>query len=87
MPPASTISTTSMVFASVTRFPSMKVDWMPIWSRTELICGPPPWTTTTWMPMYWNRMICRAKSFLSSGSTMACPPYFTTILLPRKSLI
>ena len=48
--PASTISTTSTMAASVTRNPSTKVDWMASRFSMALICGPPPCTTTGFTP-------------------------------------
>ena len=40
--PASTISTTSTIAASVTRSPSTNVDWIASRFSMALICGPPP---------------------------------------------
>jgi hypothetical protein len=42
MEPDSTISTTSMVAASVTRRPAAKLDLMPSRVSMVWICGPPP---------------------------------------------
>ncbi len=36
------VSTTSIVASSVTRWPPLNVDWMPICSKVRLIWGPPP---------------------------------------------
>jgi len=70
-----------MVSSSVTRMPWMNRDSFPSFFRTAPICGPPPWTTTGLIPMYFIMTMSMAKSLLSSSSTMAWPPYFTTIVL------
>ena len=44
--PASTISTTSTVAASLTRLPSTNSERMSSRFSMSLIIGPPPWTTT-----------------------------------------
>ena len=77
--PASTISTTSTVAASVTRRPSTKEER--IWRRSSiaLICGPPPWTTTGLIPTCFSSTTSRAKSLAASSSPMAWPPYLMTM--------
>ena len=59
--PASTISTTSTIAASVTRSPSMKVDWIARRLSIALICGPPPCTTTGLMPTCFSNAISLPK--------------------------
>ena len=76
--PARTISTISMVGASVTRRPFTKVLLMPTRSSILLICGPPPWTTMGFMPTCFISTMSRATRSPSLGSVMAWPPYFTT---------
>ena len=85
--PASTHSTTSMVSASVTRMPWMKVDFLPTRSSASSICGPPPCTTTGFMPTSLRSTTSCAKASFRSWSTIALPPYFTTIVLPWKRRI
>ncbi|MCY1247185.1 hypothetical protein D9M72_604900 [compost metagenome] len=82
--PPRTISTTSMVCASVTRMPSMK--WLSMDRRLSRspICGPPPCTTTGLMPTAFIRTMSRAKLFFSSSVSMALPPYLMTSVLPTK---
>ncbi len=82
--PPRTISTTSMVCASVTRIPSMK--WLSMDRRLSRspICGPPPCTTTGLMPTAFIRTMSRANPAFSSSLSMALPPYFTTRVLPTK---
>ena len=53
--PASTISTTSTIAASVTRSPSTKVDWIASRFSIALICGPPPCTTTGLTPTCFSK--------------------------------
>jgi hypothetical protein len=48
--PPSTISTTSMVSASVTRMPCTNSPFLPSRASSSSICGPPPCTTTGFMP-------------------------------------
>src|SRR5680860_1332512 len=79
--PASTISTTSTVSRSVTRKPPLNSDLILSRSSSLPICGPPPCTTTGFTPACLSRTMSRAKSRASSGSPMACPPYFTTTVL------
>ena len=76
--PARTISTISMVAASVTRRPFTKVLLSPTRSSILLICGPPPWTTMGFMPTCFISTTSRATRSPSFGSVMAWPPYFTT---------
>mmetsp|Transcript_14084 Transcript_14084/g.44420 ORF Transcript_14084/g.44420 Transcript_14084/m.44420 type:complete len:277 (-) Transcript_14084:143-973(-) len=80
--PDSTISATWMVASSVTLSPSTNdVD---TFSRSSIwpICGPPPWTTTGRTPSFWSRTMSCAKLRAAASSLIACPPYFTTTVLP-----
>ena len=81
--PESTISTMSMVSASVTRRPSMKVLLIFIRSSRRPICGPPPCTTIGLMPTRFKSTTSRANCIARSGSPIAWPPYFTTKVLPE----
>mmetsp|Transcript_4891 Transcript_4891/g.7378 ORF Transcript_4891/g.7378 Transcript_4891/m.7378 type:complete len:230 (+) Transcript_4891:226-915(+) len=80
--PERTISATSMVAASVTRKPSMKV--LSIFRRLSMaaICGPPPCTITGFIPHCCSSTTSRANPLASEGSTMACPPYLITTVRP-----
>ena len=70
-----------IVSSSVTRMPWMNCDSFPSFFRTAPIWGPPPWTTTGLIPMYFIMTMSMAKSLFNSSSTMAWPPYLTTIVL------
>ena len=83
--PPSTMSTTSMVAASVTRSPASKRAEMPMRCMMASICGPPPCTTTGCMPTHCSSTMSRAKESRSASSVMAWPPYFTTTVLLAKS--
>ena len=73
-----------MVAASVTRMPSTKRVGMLSFSSKVPICGPPPCTTTGFMPTSFISAKSRAKVFFRVSSTMAAPPYFTTMVQPWK---
>ncbi len=73
-----------MVSLSVTRMPSTKRVSLPMRSSTLPICGPPPCTTTGWMPTCLSSTTSRAKSCLSASSTMALPPSLITTVLSAK---
>src|SRR5204862_8368560 len=47
--------------------------------------GPPPWTTTGFIPTYLSSTTSRANSSLSVGSSIAAPPYLMTTVLPWNS--
>jgi hypothetical protein len=49
--------------------------------------GPPPCTTTGFMPTYFRSTTSRANSSRSSASTIAAPPYLITTVFPWKSLM
>src|SRR4051812_28083482 len=76
--PTSTIRTTSMVSGVVTRRPPRNSPGSPSRFSIALICGPPPCTTTGWMPASRRNTMSRANACLSRSSTMALPPYLTT---------
>ena len=59
--PVSTISTTSMAAASVTRNPSTKDEGIASFFSIAPICGPPPWTTTGSMPVCFISTMSCAK--------------------------
>ena len=69
--PDSTISAISIVASSVTRSPSMKVDFTPARFSIEEICGPPPWTTTGWMPSSFSSTMSEANTLAVSASPIA----------------
>ncbi len=78
--PERTISTTSMVAASVTLRPSMKVDSTPERLSMRLIWGPPPCTTTGWAPTSLSSTTSAANRRAISSSPMAWPPYLITTI-------
>uniref|UniRef100_A0A0D9YVX8 Uncharacterized protein n=1 Tax=Oryza glumipatula TaxID=40148 RepID=A0A0D9YVX8_9ORYZ len=80
--PTSTISTTSMVSASVTRRPFRNCGSTPTRPSHELISGPPPCTSTGRRPTQERRTRSRITDDCSSGDFIAAPPYFTTTVLP-----
>src|SRR5665213_4167464 len=50
-----------------------------------MIAGPPPCTTTGFMPTYLSSTTSRANSSRSSGSSIAAPPYLITTVEPWNS--
>jgi alkanesulfonate monooxygenase SsuD/methylene tetrahydromethanopterin reductase-like flavin-dependent oxidoreductase (luciferase family) len=68
----------------VTRSPPRNSDSMPSRSSMVEICGPPPCTTTGWMPTYFSTAMSRAKPLLRCGSVIAWPPYLMTNVAPWK---
>ena len=78
--PASTISTISMVAASVMRRPAANSDLMPSRLSISPICGPPPCTTTGLIAVCSISTMSRANLRAISSSPMAWPPYFTTTI-------
>ena len=80
--PASTISTTSTIAASVTRSPSTKVDWIASRFSIALICGPPPCTTTGFTPTCLSNAMSLPNCSARCSSPIAWPPYFTTMVAP-----
>src|ERR1700693_4088300 len=83
--PTSTISTISMVSASVTRIPPTKCGSLPSRFMRAPIWGPPPWTMTGRMPTSLNRSTSLANCSLRSACSMAAPPYLMTRVLPWKA--
>jgi hypothetical protein len=71
-----------MVSASVTRMPWMKLPFLPRRFSAVSICGPPPCTTTGFMPTSLSSTTSSAKSACNAGSVMALPPYLITMVLP-----
>lgn len=84
MLPHSTISATSIVALSVTRSPPTNSLLISSFFSIALIWGPPPWTTTSRTPSDCISAQSAANDFDSSGSVMACPPYFTTTTFPDQ---
>ena len=82
--PPSTISTTSMVSSSVTRIPPTNSLFLPIRVSHSPICGPPPCTTTGFIPTHLRSTMSRAKLRVISRSTIAFPPYLMTKVAPAK---
>ena len=83
--PMSTIFTSSMVGSSVTRRPSTKFTSRPSRSEYDEMSGPPPCTTTGFMPTNLSSAMSRAKDAFSSGFVMAAPPYLMTTVAPANS--
>ena len=67
--------------SSVTRMPWMNSLCLPSFCSSSPICGPPPCTTTGFMPISFSSTTSSAKSSCSAGSVIALPPYLTTIVL------
>ncbi len=51
----------------------------------SLICGPPPCTTTGFMPTSRMSTTSCANRSASAGSSIALPPYLITTVLPENS--
>ena len=75
----------STVSASVTRNPSTKVDVFPSRVISSVICGPPPCTTTGFIPTRRMRTTSWAHWSASSALSIAWPPYLITTVLPENS--
>ena len=82
--PTSTISTISIVSASVTRRPFLKTGSMPTLASHWLISGPPPWTRMGRMPTVLRRTRSLMTRSLRPSLVIAAPPYLTTIVWPAK---
>mmetsp|Transcript_18375 Transcript_18375/g.52639 ORF Transcript_18375/g.52639 Transcript_18375/m.52639 type:complete len:316 (-) Transcript_18375:199-1146(-) len=80
--PMSTMDTTSMVAASVTRRPLENCGLMPTFANHELISGPPPCTRTGRSPK--ARSVATSRIVRSGEDTIAAPPYLTTTVRPRS---
>ena len=50
-----------------------------------VMSGPPPCTTTGFMPTYLRSTTSRANSSLSRASVIAAPPYLITTVSPWNS--
>ena len=82
--PTSTILATSMVASSVTRRPSTNFGSMPSRAMCLLISGPPPCTTTGFMPTRRSSTMSSANCSRRRGLVMAAPPYLITTVVPQK---
>ncbi len=83
--PTSAMRTMSTVSASVTRRPSTNSGSLPRRRMRAVICGPPPCTTTGFMPTSRISTTSVAKSSASSSFSIAWPPYLMTTVLPENS--
>ena len=83
--PVSTMRTTFITSGLVTRRPETKGAAIPRVFSMELICGPPPCTTTGSIPHSCRKLTSWAKAALSSSEIMAFPPYLITIREPEYS--
>ena len=79
-----TISAISMVASSVLRSPLINTGSMPTLPTHLLISLPPPCTMIGLNPTSFNRVTSWMTCFFNSSSTMALPPYFTTMILRLK---
>ena len=82
----STISTASIVAASVTRIPRTKLDFSPSLPISSVICGPPPCTTTGLMPTGSSSTTSWAKLSLSSVALHRVAAVFDYEGLAAKAL-
>jgi hypothetical protein len=73
-----------MVSASVTRMPWTNSPFLPTRASAVSICGPPPCTTTGFMPTSLSSTTSCAKFAFSSSSAIALPPNLMTMVLPWK---
>jgi hypothetical protein len=73
-----------MTRSSVTRMPCRNSLWIPIVFSRSPICGPPPCTTTGFMPTSFSMTTSRAKPALRCASVIALPPYLTTMVRSWK---
>ena len=76
----STISAISMVSSSVTRRPLMKWGSIPTLPTQRLISLPPPCTMMGLKPQSFRRVTSWITRSFKLSSTMALPPYFTTMI-------
>ena len=83
--PTSAMRTMSTVSASVTRRPSTNSGSLPSRRISSVICGPPPCTTTGFMPTSRMSTTSWANRSASAGSSIAWPPYLMTTVLPENS--
>ena len=75
-----TISAISIVGSSVTRSPFKKCGSMPDFSTHLLISLPPPCTIIGLKPTSFNSTTSWMTFLFNSSSTIALPPYLTTII-------
>ena len=75
-----TISAISMVGSSVTRSPLTNLGSMPTLLTHLLISFPPPWTMIGLKPTSFSSTTSWITLFFRVSSTMALPPYFTTMI-------
>mmetsp|Transcript_7377 Transcript_7377/g.29091 ORF Transcript_7377/g.29091 Transcript_7377/m.29091 type:complete len:254 (-) Transcript_7377:233-994(-) len=82
--PTRTISTISIVAASVTRRPLRNLGSMPTFLSQPLISGPPPCTRMGLMPTVERRTRSLMTRSLRDSSVIAAPPYLTTTVCPAN---
>ena len=82
-----TISAISIVAASVFLSPLINSGSMPTFPTHLLISLPPPWTMIGLKPTNFNRVTSCITLFFNSSSTIALPPYLTTMILRLKRWI
>ncbi len=75
-----TISAISMVAASVFRSPLINSGSIPDFSTHLLISFPPPWTIMGLKPTSFNKVTSSMTWRFKFSSSIALPPYFTTII-------
>ena len=80
--PDRTISTTSIVLASVTRLPCTNSDAICNLSSIALIIGPPPCTMTGLIPTCRISTTSRAKVSMAASLPIAWPPSLMTTIAP-----
>ena len=76
--PLSVSTATSSVRWSVTRRPSIMVVESPSFSESAVVCGPPPWTSTTRMPNSRSTLTWSASARSAAGSPQMAPPALMT---------
>ena len=82
--PTSAMRTMSTLSASVTRSPSTNSGSLPSRRMRSVICGPPPCTTTGFMPTSRMSTTSWANRSASAGSSIAWPPYLITTVAPGE---
>ena len=80
--PTSTIFAISTVASSETRRPLTNSTGISRRSMYAVMSGPPPCTTTGFIPTYFSSTTSRANSSTRAGSVIAAPPYLMTIVRP-----
>ena len=79
--PASTIMAILAVSASVTLKPFTNSVFLPTAFSVSVISGPPPCTSTTFIPIRFKSTISLITAFFRSSFIIAFPPYLTTTIL------